>query len=331
MILPSAHSSRLPQARNPNAVNPRTTSMPRKRKKCWTDALCRLDSSLPPQYDSELDLGSPEGLIPRDEESSEEDRPFLPRFLLQEIIFAHSPYEGVFHNRPGLQGNLLCRSDWLRLRGISETECMILPIRELAAFPRCSVCEQLKAEARSSAPWPLPVPALLDDSRWQPDQVPRLGSSGAQTDLRLGARPLEVGFGCCWRLLPSCPQTGTSASGTISATAPSPRACPRSLPIRSSPLPSWKSPHQIRLALPQVGRAHRVGHHHVPGHCQLLMAAKPGRTQTFFFFFCKPKPQHGGQFLTKAEKYCPRTQIQRGVLSPKTTGSLSEQGREQKV
>ena len=89
--------------------------MPWKRNRCWTaDAWCRQDPSLAPQHDSEQDLGSPEALISRDEESSEEDRPFLPRFLLQEIIFAHSPYEGVFHNRPSLQGNLLCRSDWLR-------------------------------------------------------------------------------------------------------------------------------------------------------------------------------------------------------------------------
>ena len=33
------------------------------------------------------------------EEPSEDDKPFLPRFLLQEIIFAHSPYEGVFRNQ----------------------------------------------------------------------------------------------------------------------------------------------------------------------------------------------------------------------------------------
>ena len=60
--------------------------MPRKRKKCWTaDALRHLDSSLTPQHDSEQDLGSPEALISRDEESSEEDKPFLPRFLLQEF------------------------------------------------------------------------------------------------------------------------------------------------------------------------------------------------------------------------------------------------------
>ena len=39
---------------------------------------------LTPQYDSAPGLGSPETLIPQEEESSEEDRPFLPRFLLQE-------------------------------------------------------------------------------------------------------------------------------------------------------------------------------------------------------------------------------------------------------
>ena len=50
-----------------------------------------------------LDLGSLEALIPRDEECSEQDKP-KPRFLLQEIIFAHSPYEGFFHNWPCLHG-----------------------------------------------------------------------------------------------------------------------------------------------------------------------------------------------------------------------------------
>ena len=95
--------------------------------------------------------------------------------------------------------------------------------------------------------------------------------------LRLGARPLEVGFGYDWRLLPSCPETGTSVSGTISATAPSPKAYPRSLPAGSSLLHSRKSPHQFRLALPQgrrEGRAHRVRHNHVSGHCQLLTGAR---------------------------------------------------------
>ena len=67
---------------------------------------------------------------------------YLPRRGLQrgrqtqEIIFAHSPHEGVFHNRPTLQGNLLCRSDWLCLRGFAETESAIFLVRELAALPR---------------------------------------------------------------------------------------------------------------------------------------------------------------------------------------------------
>ena len=48
-----------------------TIVRPWKRKRSWTaDALCRLESSLTSQYDSELGLGLPEALIPRDEESS---------------------------------------------------------------------------------------------------------------------------------------------------------------------------------------------------------------------------------------------------------------------
>ena len=55
---------------------------------------------------------------------------------------------------------------------------MILPIRDLAASPHCSACEQLKAVERSSTQWPLVVLALLDDFRKWPDQVPWYGSSG---------------------------------------------------------------------------------------------------------------------------------------------------------
>ena len=92
-------SSRFLQAQCTTVVRLWVPNMRWKRKRCWTvDAWCRLDSSFAPHYDSELDLGSPEALITRDEESTEEDRLFIPRFL-----FAHSPYEGVFHNRPSLQ------------------------------------------------------------------------------------------------------------------------------------------------------------------------------------------------------------------------------------
>ena len=114
-------------------------------KKCWAAAaFCHLDPS-------EQDVGPPEALIPHDEECSEEDRSFFPRFLLQAVILAHSPYGGVFPSISRLQGDLLCRSDWLCLRGISQTECMILPVRELAAFSWCSVCEQHKAQERSGS------------------------------------------------------------------------------------------------------------------------------------------------------------------------------------
>ena len=94
--------------------------------------------------------------------------------------------------------------------------------------------------------------------------------------LRPRTRSLEMGFGRGRKLLPSCTRTGTSASGTISATA-----YPRSLPIRSSPLHSRKSPHQIRLALSQQSRAHRVCHHHGSGHCQLLTDARSPKNLLF--------------------------------------------------
>ena len=67
---------------------------------------------------------------------------------------------------------------------------------------------------------------------------------------RLKTRCLEMGFGCGRKLLPTCTKTGTSVSGTIPATAPSPRAYPRSLSIRSSPFHWWKSPHQNPIGSP---------------------------------------------------------------------------------
>ena len=83
--------------------------------------------------------------------------------------FRAQPIRGVFHCEPRRQPNLLCRSDWLCLRGIAETECAILPIRELAAHPRCSACEHLSSGERPSARRSLPAPV-------QPDPVPWSGS-----------------------------------------------------------------------------------------------------------------------------------------------------------
>ena len=140
--------------------------------------MCGLDSSPTPQNDSEMDLGSPEALIPRGEEPSEDKKPFLPRFLLQEIICAHSACEGVFRDQPRLQEHLQCRADWLCLRGIAETACAILPIRELAACPRCSAMEHPSSGERSSALLSLPAPVLIDKYGWQPDPVPWNGSPG---------------------------------------------------------------------------------------------------------------------------------------------------------
>ena len=64
-ISPLLLGSRLPQARYATVVCIWVPIMPWKRMRCWlADAFCRLDPSLALQYDSELDLGSPEALIP---------------------------------------------------------------------------------------------------------------------------------------------------------------------------------------------------------------------------------------------------------------------------
>ena len=93
--------------------------------------------------------------------------------------------------------------------------------------------------------------------------------------LRLRARPLEVGLGYGRRLPPSCPRSFASATCTTPATAPSPRAHPCSLSVQASSIRSWKSPHQIRLALSQGCRKHRACHRGDPFHRQLLIEECP--------------------------------------------------------
>ena len=154
-------------------------------------------------YDGLSDL--PRHSSPRDEESSEDDRPFQPRFLLQEIIFAHSPQKGVFDNRPTIQGNLLCRSDSLCLRGIEETDCAILPIRELAAYPRSSACEHFRSGERPSGRWPFPVTSTsgrIQLAVRSSSLVRELGQSrqpllrAHRQYLRLRFGSLEIASGC---------------------------------------------------------------------------------------------------------------------------------------
>ena len=64
---------------------------------------------------------------PNDDEFVTDAVPFQPRFLLQELIFAHCPYL----LQPCLTMNLLCRVDWFSVKAIAGCECAILPILEL--------------------------------------------------------------------------------------------------------------------------------------------------------------------------------------------------------
>ena len=102
------------------------------------------------------------------DEPTEDVKPFLPRFLLQEVTTKHSPHDDLHPNQPVLWGNLLCRADWLRLRGIAGTECAILPIREIAAYPRCRASEHPSTGERPTARRSLPTPEPVSEFCWQP-------------------------------------------------------------------------------------------------------------------------------------------------------------------
>ena len=160
---PSVPSSRFTQTRYSAVLCLLLPNMPWTRNRCWTaDALCRLDSSFTPQYDSEQDFGSPEALILRGEEPSEDDKPFLPRFLLQEVIFRAQP----------IRGGLFSGEDWFCLRGI-------------AATGGAARCEHPGSGKRPSSRRSLPAPVLFGEFSWQPDRAPWYGSSVSAAQNRI--------------------------------------------------------------------------------------------------------------------------------------------------
>ena len=95
-------------------------------------------------------LGSPEALIPRDEESSWEETVPTKIPVAGDFLRAQPVRRGISQPAKPAWESPVQRSDWLPLREFSETGCMILPVRELAAVPQCSACEQLKASTRPS-------------------------------------------------------------------------------------------------------------------------------------------------------------------------------------
>ena len=99
-------------------------------------------------------------LLPNSDEPGEDA---TPSFLLQEIIFAHCPHDDLYLTQPRLQEHLLCRADWLCLRGNASCECAILPIQEIATHSRCSA---QRSTARRSLPASKPINKLF----WQPGE-----------------------------------------------------------------------------------------------------------------------------------------------------------------
>ena len=93
-------------------------------------------------------------------------------FLLQEIIFAHCPYDNLYFNQPRLRGNLLCRAEWLCLRGIASCECAIFSFREIASqltMQRLRT-NQLRGAAPPKARRSLWAPESVNKCCWQPSQ-----------------------------------------------------------------------------------------------------------------------------------------------------------------
>ena len=153
--------------------------MPCKRKKCWTaNAMCRLDPSPTPKWHSSSTTRNPAKSTDRSNRDSRYSR-----------SSSRTAHEAVFHNRPSLHENLLCRSDWLRLRRISETECMILLVRELTAFPRRNGSCRPQRFSTNSAGSQIQCLGL---GAWAEQTAPALGAqTGSTTQIRISGN-------CAW-------------------------------------------------------------------------------------------------------------------------------------
>ena len=124
--------------------------MPRKRRRRWTaDIFCGVNQ----WYHGESRFDAPWVQEVNNEEIAVDAMPFQLRFLLQELIFRQRP----FQPRPCLFGNLLCRVDWLCLRGIAQPERTILPILEVVTYSRCCSGGQSSSGERFSARRSLPA------------------------------------------------------------------------------------------------------------------------------------------------------------------------------
>ena len=125
--------------------------MPWKRRSWTGDAFCRQDADHNLMDICEQEIEFPWVPVPNNDELGADAAPFQPRCLLQEILFAHCPY----FPQPRLRGNLLCRADWLCLRGIAGCECSIQPIREVC---RLLKVQRLRTSQLRGAPHGAPVP-----------------------------------------------------------------------------------------------------------------------------------------------------------------------------
>ena len=170
--------------------------------------------------------------------------PFLPRFLLLHIIFGQCPSDGLELNQPRLRGNLLCRKDWIQLRRTGHSEWAILPIQKVAAYPGCTVCENLRSRNRPEA-----RRALSAHVGWVPryrcaDKVD--GPCSGHTDSVCHSEPehrkwdLDMAGGSC----PSVPEPPLPLQSTVPS---QPRCLLQELIRAPGPFqPRW-SPHGSRL------------------------------------------------------------------------------------
>ena len=88
----------------------------------------------------------------RNDEFDADAVPFQPRFLLQELLFAHCPHR----LRSPIRGNFLYKGDWLSLRGIESVgkRISVLYTNRVRAIIARSVLAQESAENTSLMPGP---------------------------------------------------------------------------------------------------------------------------------------------------------------------------------
>ena len=128
----------------------------------------------------------------------------MPRFLLHHIIFDHGLVDGLGPDQPLLQGNLLCRKDWIQLRIIALSEWVILS---------CGISDPSSPATTNNAEFQEAAAAAAETTLLGGQGAPSLCAAwpSCRRSLGVNRRRPHAAYGAEVRRFGACRHCGTTA------------------------------------------------------------------------------------------------------------------------